>query len=40
MDPHIGYLEEKDHAQIFLLLLHTRKFFTLFFPNTVIVNFQ
>ena len=36
----IGYLEDRDHAQILLLLLRTMKFFRIFFPNTLIVILQ
>ena len=39
MDMEIGHSEDRDHAQI-LLILCPMKFFSYLFPNTLIMNFQ
>ena len=40
IDMQIGHLKDKDHVQMFLWLLCAIKFFRIFFPNTLIVNFH
>ena len=39
MDLQTGHLEDRDHAQFFLIIIYYEAF-TYFFPNALMVSFQ